>query len=66
MLTDLSLQGDAVVGEDEIGLLKGDGIVAVLDKNGIIYKFLTRLNWTLNNLDTEKTVIQSVIVNGYM
>jgi hypothetical protein len=30
-----------VIGELEIGLLKGLGIVAVFDKNGMIYKFLT-------------------------
>jgi len=33
-----------VVGADEIGLLKGDGTVALPDKNGMIYKFLTRDN----------------------
>jgi hypothetical protein len=41
MLKFFNLQGVHVIGADEIGLLKGLGTVAVFDKNGIIYKFLT-------------------------
>ncbi len=51
---DLRRIGVHVTGALLIGLLKGLGTVALPDKNGIIYKFLTRDNWTLNNLDTDE------------
>ena len=54
MLKFLRRIGLTVMGALLIGLLKGDGTIAELDKNGMIYKFLTRDNWTLNNLDTDK------------
>ena len=52
MLKFFNRQGVQVMGELEIGELKGLGMVAVFDKNGIIYKFLTRLKLQLKSLDT--------------
>ena len=51
MLKFFNRQGVQVMGADDIGLLKGEG-KAPPDKNGIIYKFLTLLNCTLNKRDT--------------
>jgi len=53
MLKLRNLQGVHVIGTEEIGLLKGDGTVAVFDKNGMIYKFLTLDSWTLNKRDMD-------------
>jgi len=52
MLKFFNLQGVQVIGEDDIGLLKGEGNNVELDKNGIIYNVLTLDNCTLNKRDT--------------
>ena len=51
MLKFFNRQGVQVMGADDIGLLKGLGTVVVFDKNGIIYRLRTLLNWTLNKRD---------------